>query len=106
MAAVHQALYAVNASSGDDNTIGLNAADIAKRAARWGGWARGDVNDDGYVNLADVCWMGSGNPIYPDTYSADVNLIGGQGDAADQTYLLMYVSGLGPGPLGAWRFAF
>jgi hypothetical protein len=78
---------------------------LARRAAIWGGWARGDANMDGCVNLIDVCWLTSGNQIYPDTYNGDVNLSGAV-DAADASYLLDYVTGLGPAPQGAWRFAF
>lgn len=81
-------------------------AELAKRAAIWGGWARGDANMDGCVDVIDACWIGSGNQIYPDTYNGDVDLSGGAPNAADVTYLLNYVTGMGPAPLGAWRFAF
>jgi hypothetical protein len=102
---VVQALYAVPATSNDVATIDALGVEVAKRAARWAGFARGDVNDDGCVNLADVCWLSSGYQIYPDTYCGDVNLDGNV-DPADQTFLLDYVSGVGPAPLGAWRFTF
>jgi len=102
---VEQALYAVPATSNDIPTIDALATNVAKRAARWAGYARGDVNDDGCVNLADVCWLNSGLQIYPDTYCGDVN-IDGLTNAADATYLMNYVSGLGPAPLGKWRFTF
>jgi hypothetical protein len=102
---VYQALYAVPAASNDVATIDGLAVNVAKRAARWAGFARGDVNDDGCVNLADACWLTSGNQIYPDTYCGDVNT-DGVVDAADRTYLLDYVSGRGPAPKGAWRFTF
>lgn len=104
-AAVHQALYAVDASSEDENVIGAAGLAVATRAARWAGFARGDVNDDGCINLGDVCWVLSPNQIYPDTYCGDVNL-DGLVNGADQSYLLNFVSGLGPAPQGAWRFTF
>ncbi len=104
-AAVHEALYGISAASNDPAVIGAAGAALAKRSARWGGFARGDVNDDGVINLGDVCWLLSGNQIYPDAFSGDVNNSGGAPDAADQLYLLNYVSG-GPAPLGAWRFGF
>jgi hypothetical protein len=78
---------------------------LARRAAIWSGFARGDANMDGCVNLIDVCWIGSGQQIYPDTYNGDVDLSGGV-DAADASYLLQYVTGLGPAPQGEWRFTF
>ncbi|GAB4325866.1 MAG: hypothetical protein Kow0074_19960 [Candidatus Zixiibacteriota bacterium] len=101
----HQAVYAVDASSGDENTMEALGLALAQRAAKWAGFARGDVNDDNTVNLLDVCWLLSGHQIYPDTYNGDVDL-SGVVDAADEAYLLNYVTGLGPAPLGEWRFTF
>jgi hypothetical protein len=101
----HQCLYAVDATSADENTMEANALALAQRAAKWAGFARGDVNDDNTVNLLDVCWLLSGNQLYPDTYNGDVDLSGAV-DAADESYLLDYVTGLGPAPLGDWRFTF
>jgi hypothetical protein len=103
--AFHQALYAVDATSGDENTMEANGLALAQMASKWAGFARGDVNDDNTVNLLDVCWLLSGHQIYPDTYNGDVNLSGGV-DAADEAYLLDYVTGLGPAPQGDWRFTF
>jgi hypothetical protein len=105
-----QALYAVPAASNTVAGIEALAVEVAKKAARWSGFARGDVNDDGCVNLLDVCIVCHhvADPLvqlYPDTYCGDVN-IDGVVNAADKDSLLNYVSGLGPGPLGAWRFAF
>ena len=102
---VVQALYAVPAISNDETTIDGLGVELAKRAAKWAGYARGDVNDDGCVNLADVCWIVSGNQIYPEAYNGDVNLDNAV-DGADQSYLLSYVSGLGPAPLGKFRFSY
>jgi hypothetical protein len=102
---VIQAMYAVPAVSNTDAGIEALAVEVAKRAARWSGFARGDVNDDGCVDLGDVCWVASTNQIYPDTYCGDVNL-DGVVDGVDQAYLLAYVSGLGPAPLGKFRFAY
>lgn len=102
-AAIHQAMFFVDATSNDPAIIEANAVALAHRAARWAGFARGDVNDDGLVDLADVCWLHAGLPIYPDEYSGDVNTDGSV-DTADIAYLMEYVSGNGPGPLGEWRF--
>jgi hypothetical protein len=104
-AAIHQAFFAVDASSNDPSVVDASAQELAARAAKWGGFARGDVNDDGVINLVDVCWLGSGHQIYPDAYNGDVD-VSGAIDAADETYLLNYVSGLGPAPQGEWRFTF
>ena len=106
-----QAKYGIDMSDvGAEGATDIGLADakitaLAKRAAIWGGWARGDANMDDCVNLLDVCWLGSGNQIYPDTYNGDVNVSGGV-DAADALYLLDYVTGVGPAPLGEWRFTF
>jgi hypothetical protein len=104
-----QAKFAVDASTGvgGDNGGVINslATELGRRAAIWTGFARGDANMDGCVNLIDVCWVTSGNQIYPDTYNGDVDL-SGTVDSGDASYLLDYVTGLGPAPQGAWRFAF
>lgn len=101
---VHHAVFGVDATSNLAASIDANATALAKRAARWAGFARGDVNDDGIVDLADVCWLQGGNPIYPAAYSGDVDA-DGDNDAADVTRLLSYVSGnAGDQPAGAWRF--
>lgn len=102
-AVIHQVLFHVDASSNNASTIEANAVALATRAARWTGFARGDVNDDGYVDLAYVCWLNAGLPIYPGDYCADVD-VDGDVDAQDQTYLLAFLSGNGPAPAGAWRF--
>jgi hypothetical protein len=100
-----EALYAVDAAGGDESAMEANGVELAARASKWAGFARGDVNDDNAVNLLDVCWLLSGHQIYPDTYNGDVDLSGGV-DPADEAYLLDYVTGLGPAPLGEWRFTF
>jgi hypothetical protein len=105
-ASVYQALFGVDATSNSPVTIEANAKAVARRSAKWAGFARGDVNDDGVINLLDACYLAGPGQVYPDNYNGDVNLAGGVGDAADVTYLLNYVSGLGPAPLGAWRFPF
>lgn len=108
---VVQAKYAIDMSDvGAEGATDVAAAEakitaLARRAAIWGGWARGDANMDGCVNLIDVCWLTSGNQIYPDTYNGDVDLSGAV-NATDASYLLDYVTGLGPAPQGAWRFSF
>jgi hypothetical protein len=103
---VLHAKFAVDASSNDDATIEALAIDVAYRAAIWSGYARGNANMDDCVNLVDVCWILSGNQIYPDDYNGDVDGGGGVGDNDDAMYLLQYVTGLGPAPQGGWRFVF
>lgn len=103
MAAIHQAMFFVDGTSNNPATIEANAMAVAQRAARWAGFARGDVNDDGIVDLADVCWLDAGLPIYPGSYCADVN-VDGEVNAADIACLMAYVSGMGPAPQGNWRF--
>jgi len=102
---VVQATFAFDvAGNSNDAFVEASAMDVAKRAARWAGYARGDVNDDGVVDLADVCWLQGGNPIYPDLYCGDVNN-DSVNDAADIAQLLSFVSGnAGAQPVGAWRF--
>jgi hypothetical protein len=98
------ALFGIDATSNTAAVIEAGAAALAKRAARWAGYARGDVNDDGLVDLADVCWLQGGNPIYPAAYSGDVDA-DGDNDPADIARLLSFVSGnAGDQPAGAWRF--
>ena len=65
---------------------------------------------DGCVNLIDVCWLtsvltGRLSHIYPDFYNGDVDLSGNV-DVSDPPYLLNYVTGIGPAPMGEWRFEF
>jgi hypothetical protein len=108
---VFQAKYGIDMSdvgaAGATDMVAAEAkiAELARRAAIWGGWARGDVNMDGCVDVMDACWIGSPNQIYPDDYNGDVDL-DGDADNADALYLLQYVTGLGPAPQGAWRFTF
>jgi len=104
------AVYGVDATSDNAATIEANAIGVAKRAARWSGFARGDINEDGKVDLADVCWMKAwlaatpGIYLYPGDYCGDVDA-SGITDAADDARLLNFVSGVpGNDPLGAWRF--
>ncbi|HUU44344.1 MAG TPA: hypothetical protein VM118_01315, partial [Acidobacteriota bacterium] len=106
--AIHQALYGMPALNGwvDQALMEAQAMSIAARAARWGGFARGDVNDDGRVDLGDVLWLVLGYPIYPDDYCGDVN-IDGIVDQADIDQLMAWVSGDHTAqPRGEWRFEF
>ncbi|MEW5700854.1 MAG: hypothetical protein AB1792_01305 [Candidatus Zixiibacteriota bacterium] len=98
------AVYGVDASTDNAATIEQNALGVAKRAARWAGFARGNVNEDAFVDLADVAWMIALLPKYPGDYCGDVNA-DGLNDGADVTKLLSWVSGHpADRPVGAWRF--
>jgi hypothetical protein len=102
---VVQATFAFDvAGNSNDAFVEAGGASVAARAARWAGYARGDVNDDGVVDLGDVVWLQCGNQIYPDLYCGDVDA-DGDNDAADISQLLSWVSGnAGSQPVGAWRF--
>jgi hypothetical protein len=102
---VVQATFAFNVNgNSNDAYVTAGGISVAKRAARWAGFARGDVNDDGVVDLADVCWLQGANPIYPDTYCGDVDNSGAV-DGADIAQLFSFVSGNAASqPVGAWRF--
>jgi hypothetical protein len=69
------------------------------------GFGRGDVNNDGVVNLADIVYLASNvsyggpGPI-PFVHLGDVNLSGGAPTIADVTYLVNYYFSCGPCPMG------
>jgi hypothetical protein len=61
-----QAKFAVPAGSNDEAAIEALAVELARRAAIWAGYARGDANMDGCVDVIDACWIAGTNQIYPD----------------------------------------
>ncbi|UCD16377.1 MAG: PQQ-binding-like beta-propeller repeat protein [Candidatus Zixiibacteriota bacterium] len=79
--------------------------DIATSANRWCGFDRGDVNDDGVIDLVDIIFLanyiGGGNGPYPFEHLGDVNA-DGTIDGLDVDYLIAYYFSGGPDPLGDW----
>ncbi len=77
----------------------------AVAAQQFAGFGRGDINDDGTVNLADVVALwnfvnGTGNgPLFQ--HLADVNADDNV-DIADVQYLADWWFGIGPAPMGVW----
>jgi Dockerin type I domain/PQQ-like domain len=79
---------------------------IANTINQWCGFGRGDVNNDGKINLADIAYLknyvfGIGNGPYPFKHLGDVNA-DGVVDAADVTFLMNYYFNFGTCPMGAW----
>ncbi len=78
---------------------------LAKTVNQFAGFNRGDINNDGVVNLADVVALwnmqkaGGPGPLFQ--HLADVNADGSVTDA-DITYLANYYFCSGPAPVGEW----
>jgi len=113
---LYAALIGVDATTNDKNDIRNGIRDIAYRANKIAGFARGDVNDDGCIDASDLAYLyawlaGAVIPIFP--YEDFESTCGGNGDVnlsgitdmADLAYLFDYLMGTGPPPLGAWRFS-
>jgi hypothetical protein len=100
----------VDASSNDRAAIEEEIRNLAYRANKMAGFARGDINDDGVVDALDLSRLtaivlGYSNvQIFPHPDNADVDL-NGFIDPSDVTYLFNYLMG-GPAPRGEWRFDF
>jgi hypothetical protein len=79
---------------------------LAKTVNQFAGFNRGDINNDGMINLADVValWnmVNAGGPGPLFQHLADVNATGGAPDNADVLYLANYYFCLGPAPVGDW----
>jgi len=86
-----------------DNAFWQN---LAKTVNQFAGFNRGDINNDGMVNLADVValWnmVNAGGPGPLFQHLADVNASGGAPDNADVLYLANYYFCSGPAPVGDW----
>jgi outer membrane protein assembly factor BamB len=81
-------------------------ADLAVLVNQFAGWGRGDMNNDGTVNLADVVALyniinvsGTNGPLFE--HLADVNADGSVNNA-DIVYLADYWFCAGPAPVGEW----
>ncbi len=84
-------------------------AELAQFVNKWAGFGRGDVNNDGVINLADITYLASyviddatnPGPI-PFKHLGDVNA-DGTIDAADVAYLIQFYFECGACPLGDWE---
>jgi len=84
--------------------LSSNYTSLANLLNQWMGFGRGDVNNDGVVNLADIIYLAdyvasSGPGPIPFAHLGDVD---GDGltNAADVTYLMSYYFYYGPCPVG------
>jgi len=90
-------------SSTADGKI-ANTADLVNK---WAGFGRGDVNNDGVSNLADVVYLathvsyGGPGPI-PFRHLGDANASGGLPNVTDVQYLVDFYFNYGPCPAGAF----
>ncbi len=90
----------------DGPTNSANYAPLATLLNKWVGFGRGDINNDGIVNLADIIALadnvaGSGPGAIPFAHLGDVNNDGSI-NSADVTYLVNYYFHYGPCPVGAF----
>ncbi len=88
-----------------------NIAALADLVNKWAGFGRGDVNNDGGVNLADIIYLadyinfGPGKPgPIPFKHIGDVDASGGLPNLADVTFLVNYYFNHGACPKGDWAF--
>ncbi len=90
-----------------DNASGAELAPMANLVNQWAGFGRGDVNNDGSINLADIIYLAGtvngGNGAIPFAHLSDVNADGAI-DAGDINYLVDYYFNCGPCPMGDWMF--
>jgi len=80
---------------------------LANLVNQFAGWGRGDVNNDGAINLADIVYLAAtvnvtGAPgAVPFKHLSDVNADGNI-DILDVDYLIDFYFNCGPCPMGAW----
>jgi hypothetical protein len=77
--------------------------DLMGFANKWAGYGRGDLNNDGVIDLLDMCFLvrfitGNGPAPCPFVYLADVN-VDGVVDGGDATYMYNYLFNNGPLPM-------
>jgi len=93
-----------------DATDPSNYFGLANFANQFCGFGRGDVNNDGAVNLVDVIYLNNfafhgGDGPYPFEHLGDVNG-DGDTDVNDIFYLLDWYFNGGPAPVGDWALPF
>nr|MBN2276845.1 PQQ-binding-like beta-propeller repeat protein [candidate division Zixibacteria bacterium] len=82
--------------------------ELANTANKWCGFGRGDVNNDGAINLVDIAYLidyvyYGGNGPFPFEHLGDVNADGAI-DGADVTFMIDYYFNFGPCIMGEWMF--
>ncbi|MBI5266787.1 MAG: PQQ-binding-like beta-propeller repeat protein [candidate division Zixibacteria bacterium] len=100
------AFFAFRSLANSNSSAGTiaNTADLVNK---WAGFGRGDVNNDGVINLSDVIYLAEHvifakpGPV-PFRHLGDVNDSGGFPDVADVTYLVNFYFNYGPPPVGAF----
>ncbi len=98
--------FGFNAEVPNTNSSG-RIAKLATIVNQFAGFGRGDVNNDGVINLADIVYLANnvnyGGPgAIPFVHMGDVDASGGAPNQADVTYLVNYYFSCGPCPVGAW----
>lgn len=94
--------------TGTDDPNNADIIGLAHFVNKWAGFGRGDVNDDGVINLADIIYLAAyvnnGGPgAVPFEHLGDVNA-DATIDMADVSYLMTYYFDCGPCPMGDWMF--
>jgi len=91
-----------------DASLPENYTDLGYLCNKWVGFGRGDVNNDGLINLADIVYLnnyvmfGGPGPI-PFMHLGDVDGVTGV-DGADVAYMLNWYFGNGDCPISDWAF--
>jgi len=90
-----------------DPTVGTELAPLARIVNQWCGFGRGDGNNDGIVNLADIVYIANainGGPGgVPFAHLLDVNADTFV-DAADVQHMIDFYFNNGACPVGDWVF--
>jgi hypothetical protein len=90
-----------------DASSSAELAPMAKLVNQWAGFGRGDVNNDGNTNLADIIYLAGtvngGNGAVPFQHLSDVNADGGI-DIDDVNFMIDFYFNGGPCPVGAFAF--
>jgi hypothetical protein len=90
-----------------DGSVSTEFASLPILVNKWAGFGRGDVNNDGAVNLADIIYLAgtvNGGPgAVPFQHLSDVNADNAI-DMLDVDYLIDYYFNCGPCPVGEFAF--